>query len=350
MEQENKDLGQEEQDKNPEPEIIQPTPKTDGKNDDQAAKEIHHHHYKEKRRGYNFGRFLFGILIVIVGLGFLASTMGWTNWGIFDFTRLWPILVIIVGISILSFKGWFGTLIGIIVTIIVVAVIFVLVFGSVGFNVPGTGQVIEQDRTVANFNKVELDGIGNLIITQGENETLKISAEDNVISKIKTEVVGDVLKISYQDQWAWFSFRPGKSINFYVTAKNINGINLSGAGEIKSDYINTQDLKIDIRGAGKADLVVSSTKTIINISGAGQALVAGNSQALEGKISGAGKIDATNLVVSSADIDSSGAGQATVNVKDNLKVRISGAGKVWYIGDPQIDQVISGVGKVEKLR
>ncbi len=350
MEKGNNDLEQEDQDKKSESENVPPVSKFEETSSDQTVKEIHHHHYKEKKKGFNFGRFLFGILIIIVGLGFLASTMGWTNWGIFDFTRLWPVIVVIVGISILSFRGWLGTLIGIIVTIIVIAVTFVLVFGSVGLSFPGTGQVIEQDRTVANFNKVELNGIGNLIVTQGETESLKISAEDNIISQIKTEVVGDVLKISYESNWAWFSLRPSKNINFYVTAKDINGINISGAGEIKSDYINTQDLRIDIRGAGKADLVVSTTKTVINISGAGQAVVSGNSQVLEGKISGAGKIDASNLIVSSADIETSGAGQATVNATDNLKVRISGAGKIWYVGDPNIDEVISGVGSIEKLR
>ena len=49
-----------------------------------------------------------------------------------------------------------------------------------------------------------------------------------------------------------------------------------------------------------------------------------------------------------ADIRVSGAGKAIVNAARLLKVDISGAGVVEYIGDPKIEQQISGVGKIRR--
>ncbi len=319
----------------------------------EIIKEIHHHHYEEKHR-FNFGRFLFGMIILVVGLAFLAKEAGWTDFQInLNWNYIWPFIIIIIGLSLVSFRGWLGGLIGGLVTLLVVSFVLIIIFNAFGFGetITGSGQVITEERPFSDFNQISLAGYGNLIITQSTStEALKIEAEDNLMPKIKTRVEDKTLKIDYEWQtWPWFSFKPQKPVNFYVTVKDLNKITLSGAGTVKSSEIKTGELEIKISGAGKADLSLETQKIIAEISGAGEFILAGKTDIQKAQLSGAAKYDGKNLESKEADVEISGAGQAVVKVSDKLNAQISGAGKVEYIGNPQVTQEISGAGKVIKL-
>ncbi|OGZ34663.1 MAG: hypothetical protein A2174_02535 [Candidatus Portnoybacteria bacterium RBG_13_41_18] len=325
------------------------------------VKEIHHHHYHE-RRGLNFGRFLFGIVILVVGLALLASQAGWTNLQInFNWNIIWPFIIVLIGLSLISFRGWLGGIIGLIITLLVIAFVLMILFG--GNALTGSGNIAAEDRAVADFDKISLNGYGNLIITQSpiesqsgstgqstSTEALRIEAEDNIMPKIRTRVEDKTLKIDYDWQtWPWFNFKPQKPINFYVTVKTLNKIALSGAGNLKSEGIKSDNLEIIISGAGKADLSVEAQNLNAEISGAGEFLLAGKTDAQKIELSGAAKYDGRNLESKEADVEISGAGQATLKVSEKLNAQISGAGRVDYIGNPQVTQKISGAGKINKL-
>jgi hypothetical protein len=74
-------------------------------------------------KGFNFGRLFFGIVVLAIGLIYLLNNLGITNIQ-FDltFNIIWPIIVIGIGLSILSGKGWFSMVLGIIVILILIAV------------------------------------------------------------------------------------------------------------------------------------------------------------------------------------------------------------------------------------
>jgi hypothetical protein len=46
--------------------------------------------------------------------------------------------------------------------------------------IEGSGHITTEARQVSNFSQVELLGIGELNVTQGDKETLRIEAEDNL--------------------------------------------------------------------------------------------------------------------------------------------------------------------------
>jgi hypothetical protein len=67
-------------------------------------------------------------------------------------------------------------------------------------------------------------------------------------------------------------------------------------------------------------------------------------------LSGAGNLDGAQLKARQATVDSSGVGAAVVNASDRLDVTLSGVGNVEYIGSPQVQQNVSGIGKVSQRR
>ena len=65
--------------------------------------------------------------------------------------------------------------------------------------VRGSGDVVTETRAVSGFDQVSLSGQGELIVTQGDQESLEIEAEDNIIAVIETEVRGNTLYIGIKE-------------------------------------------------------------------------------------------------------------------------------------------------------
>jgi len=212
----------------------------------------------------------------------------------------------------------------------------------------GSGKVVTETRDVKYFDRVTLKGSGNLIIEQGDEESLTIEAENNIIPMITTEVQRTNLVIDYE--WRFLSIRiPTKPINFYLKVKDIKAITLSGSGTIKSDSLKGEQIDINISGSGKADLNVNVKEINTRISGSGSVKVAGEAEKQEIVISGSGSYPASGLASKECRIVISGSGSCIVRVSDDLDVHISGSGNVSYIGNPMINQDISGSGKVNNF-
>lgn len=82
------------------------------------------------KKPFNIGRFFVGLIVIIFGLILLAQNAGWVdlhtlnlNWA-----NLWPVFLILIGLSMLSSRGWVGTIIGILFAFLVLAATIILVF------------------------------------------------------------------------------------------------------------------------------------------------------------------------------------------------------------------------------
>ncbi|MFA5107282.1 MAG: head GIN domain-containing protein [Patescibacteria group bacterium] len=250
----------------------------------------------------------------------------------------------------------------------IIIVLAVLAAGAYYYG-RGSGKVITENRDVTTFSKISLKGIGNLKISQGETESLRIEAEDNLMKKIETEVRGDTLHIGFKLAWPFWSVWPTKDVNFYVTVKNLSDVSVngsgkidfatlalqdvdlrvSGSGTITGTTLTGRDVNIDISGSGKVRLGLNVEKIVSHISGSGDFSLNGTATDQEISISGSGKYLAKDLVSQNVKVDISGSGKSEVNAQKSLTVKISGSGSVSYFGQPVIDQSISGSGKIERL-
>jgi hypothetical protein len=215
--------------------------------------------------------------------------------------------------------------------------------------VRGSGKVVSETREISDFKHVVLNGVGTLYITQGEDVSLEIEAEDNIIDHIESTVRGDRLEIGFED-WRPV-FHPTMPIRYYLTAVDLAGFELSGAGQIIVYDITTDDLEVTSSGAGKIDIdSLSADSFTVVLSGAGSCEIDQgevNSQSVT--ISGAGGYEALDLISLDTDIHVSGLGSAKIWATETLDVIISGAGNVEYYGQPDISQTISGAGNVHSL-
>jgi hypothetical protein len=197
---------------------------------------------------------------------------------------------------------------------------------SQGDTLRETNNVMSEARDVSGFNEVELKGVGNLSLEQTGSESLTVEAEEDVLPKIRTEVENKRLIISPERNT---SINTNKPINYKLTVKDLNTLEVSGSGNVEAKDINTDELAVTIGGAGDVE-------------------IRGSADSQEVEISGSGEYRAGDLESKEATIDVRGSGLATVNVSDELEAEVSGSGSVEYIGDPMVQQEVSGAGEVRK--
>lgn len=233
--------------------------------------------------------------------------------------------------------------------IIAVFLIFALVAvsGCINQNSMGSGKVINESRDVSNFNQIDLNGAGELIITQGDKESLIIETDDNIMPYIKTSVNANKLVIDFNNSMPI----PTQSTKFYVTVKDINSITTSGSAKISSNSLKASDLTINIKGSGESNLNNLNAQTLkIIISGASRIMVSGTVNDQNIDISGAGEYNADSLTSKTATISINGAGRSTIRVSDILNAKINGGGEILYIGNPQVSQQINGAGNIKQTQ
>lgn len=236
-----------------------------------------------------------------------------------------------------------------IMLIIILATTVALFTVSCGWTtrvVKGSGKTITERRSVSDFKKVNLQGVGNIFITQGNDESLIIEADDNLVPLIETDVLDGVLNIRFEKR---FIIKPTSPLKFNLTVRDLEGIIISGAGNVYSDEIKTEEMEFKIDGTGDIDLNISAETIEVLSSGAGNIILEGSVINQEITLDGVGKYDGANLESKCCEVNVSGIGSATVNVSEKLDITITGVGDVNYIGNPEITKNISGVGNIKSV-
>lgn len=229
------------------------------------------------------------------------------------------------------------------VGIVGILMIVVISSGCVG---SGSGNVVKEARDVSGFNQISVDGNINVILKQGDVESVEVEAEDNIISNIKTQVTDRKLEIKQEGTSIW----PSKPINVYVTVKDISSIELSGSSKVKGANIDTDNLDLSIGGSGNVEIENLTAENLgAKISGSGKIELSGRVKKQELTIEGSGDYKARDLTSEDTEITIYGSGDAEVNTSKNLEINITGSGKVSYLGNPTIKQNISGNGDIKKL-
>jgi len=198
---------------------------------------------------------------------------------------------------------------------------------SWGPAIKGSGVAKTEERDVAAFKRIQIDGGAKVKIDVGpqHKQSLSVEADDNILPLIETSVNGDTLLITSKQ-----SISPKVGVKLTITVPALDGVKVNGSGDITANGIAATQFDVDIRGSGDVKL-------------------AGTADALSVKISGSGDVDATRLTTADATVHVSGSGDVKVDATKTLDVHISGAGDVRYLGDPQVTKQIMGSGSVKKI-
>lgn len=211
--------------------------------------------------------------------------------------------------------------------------------------IEGNGISRTETRQASNFSQIASNGDFNVTVLPGDEYSVEVTAESNLLSYIETDVVGSTLKIRTRGM---YNLRDHRSIEVVVITPVLEGLSLSGSGNIKTgQFISSEPVfNIGISGSGDIDTEISADKVKANVSGSGTVFVQGDALETNFVISGSGKIKAYDLIQKYCVATISGSGDMFVNASNTIEANISGSGRVFYINHPAIHTSISGSGKV----
>jgi hypothetical protein len=214
--------------------------------------------------------------------------------------------------------------------------------------VSGSGIAKTEIRTVPAFTRIDNQSIVDIEITTKKAQTLELTADDNLLQHIKTEVVGGALVVSNKD-WTlgWSaSVQPRLKISMEMLEAITNG----GVGNITASPVETTRLIVALSGVGNItanDVKVQELTS--TVSGVGRLQMQGEAERTAMGVSGTGSIQARTLAVQNANVSVSGAGSAHISVLQTLDATVSGVGNIVYYGTPRtINRTVTGVGSIRQ--
>ena len=232
-----------------------------------------------------------------------------------------------------------------------VVVILLLVAGLFIFpsceKVVGEGPLVTQTRTVGNFTGVSSEMSGKVNFTIAPDYKVEITAQQNILDVLNTNVVNGVLHIDFKNN---VRVKEHEDLLINITAPYADYFRLSGSGNMNvQGDITANNLKVTLSGSG--DITVQNAaiadKIDADISGSGNISIAGGSAVNEDvDISGSGKVEMAGVDAQNAVTHTSGSGDVKLALSTNLDAHISGSGSVYYHGNPIISTHISGSGRV----
>ena len=199
--------------------------------------------------------------------------------------------------------------------------------GGKGPQIEGSGTMKTETRPVEKFTAITLTGVESslLVIERTGEESLSVTADDNLLPLFTSTVKDGTLRLAVAKGNSFHGKRP----TYKITVNELRALNIQGGTAIEASKLDGERLSISVEGAVGGNLAGRVDDLIISIKGAGA-------------------ISAGELKAKRAKVTVQGAGQATVNVSDELDGEVSGVGLIWYVGSPKLNSKVDGLGMIKK--
>jgi hypothetical protein len=215
--------------------------------------------------------------------------------------------------------------------------------------IEGNGNLKKEKREVGSFTGVASAGSWDVMVAYGENNSIQVEGDENLLEYIETKVEGGSLNIRARKN---VNLRSKNKITVYISLTRITDISLSGSGNIIGDgkFGNEGTSHFKVSGSGNIKLSFDKVKEVeTSISGSGNIRLSGTAHSVKAHVSGSGNTDCSELVCDDASAGISGSGNVKVNANKSIEARIAGSGNVYYKGSANdIQRHIAGSGHVIK--
>ncbi|MGZ3958321.1 MAG: head GIN domain-containing protein, partial [Flavisolibacter sp.] len=174
-------------------------------------------------------------------------------------------------------------------------------------------------RTVSSFHSLHVSNSFEVIITQGTEESVAVSANNKEdVPEIKTNVENGILNIWFEQKNKWWP--KNRKLKAYISLKNVDEIKGSGASDFKLEgVLNASRLKLEFSGASDLEgKLVVNDQLDIHLSGASDLNISGSAREVSIDASGASDVKAFDFSTTNCSVDASGASSIHITVEKEL--------------------------------
>jgi hypothetical protein len=252
---------------------------------------------------------------------------------------------------------------------IMAAVVLLLITGLlVGCEgvLTGSGKIATFDMDYDDFTRIEVGYAFDVDITKADSYLVRITIDDNLYEYLNIRKSGDTLHIGLKPNYIYTNI----TRQAVITLPNLSRLALSGASEaIVSGFSSSHSMDFELSGAsqmelsdmkaGDTSLELSGASAVtgsieiddgnFDLSGASSIELEGSANDVSIEASGASHVRLPDFSVVDADINLSGASDATMNASGRLDIDLSGGSELNYIGNPKLGSInISGGSTIKQ--
>lgn len=205
----------------------------------------------------------------------------------------------------------------------VLSTFMVLAAGLAGC-IQGQGAVTSETREVAAFTRIEATAGIRVVIHIGPAEAIEVSAQQNLLPAIATQVGGGTLRIEARDD-----FTTVEPVTVTVVIPALDGITLSGGSQAEIEGLDAQSLELSIRGGAQVTAAGSVDSVALDADG-------GTTARLE------------ELSVRVATVSMQGGATAIMTASDEVTGTAAGGSRLTVLGDAVVSVEASGGSEVAR--
>ncbi len=238
---------------------------------------------------------------------------------------------LIIGLIILSLAGLF------------------LLNSCEGFGRIGNGNVVTQNRTVSSFDKISIEGVFPVELSQdGNAEFVKVEADENLQDYITVTNEGDKLVVKMKEE---ASIHKSKKMKVYINIKKLSELNFKSVGSLKTvNQLKLDTLELNSESIGKLELDIDATFLRANLSSVSSSVLKGKVTEVRINNKSVGTLSAYDLKSGTMKIHNTAIGTAEVYADSAFYIRSSAIGTLYYKGPGVVKELSSeGIGKVKKV-
>ena len=210
----------------------------------------------------------------------------------------------------------------------------------------GSGHQITENRKPGDFTRIDVSESFKVLVKQDSSNTITVTADDNLLKYIRTNVTGGTLRIYTKKNMC-----NSGEIVVKVPVRLLEGLKASDAAEIVSDgKLNGKDVSIHVSDGSRITVDLTAAKVKIHSSDASEVHLNGQTSSSEVELSDGSKIYAKDFVTGTSWIRASDGSYGEVNVMNTLNVHGSDGAVIKYHGNPQTVNTNNSDGaSVEKV-
>lgn len=199
-----------------------------------------------------------------------------------------------------------------------------------GSSMNGSGNIIDQNLKVIDFNSINVLGPFTLEISRADSYQVTLSTDDNLINRLQTSLERRTLKVRIEAPATFFP----TSLKIRITMPDITSLNLSeGAKASFTGFKSVSDFTLFLSDnsvvIGDLDAII----TRFHLAKSSQVSLTGSAMRLELECSKS-KLDLEKFSLITAQVKLEEASEAVLDVAGRFDVALNGASKIYYLGNP----------------
>ena len=213
----------------------------------------------------------------------------------------------------------------------------------------GSGTIVTAARTVADFDSIYVRGEGTVYLAQGDENSVVVETDDNIINRVYTEVKDNTLELSYASGPLGLHLRPTKGYIYHITVVDLAAITVKGSADVWADQVDAENVALEMIGSGQIVFAeFNASEVSAEVTGEGQISLSGAAETQTVIVTGSGLFNGQDFEGQHVDVHSKGSTQITVWATESLDVSVEGKGDLQYYGDV-VPNFQVGSGEIQSL-